>query len=70
MDTDTPFLEKTVDNLEKLHQTLQNTVDNNLHPGRQGGCSSIHVTLRNCAQVTSKEYKEEYLLYKLCASLK
>ena len=56
--------------LENCIKHCGNTVDNNFHIDRLGCCSNVHATLNSCAQVTFREDKEQYLLYKLYTSLK
>ena len=66
MNTDTLFLEQSVGKLENCTKHCRNTVDNNVQMGRLGGCSNDNGILKSCTQITSNEYKEQYLIYKLC----
>ena len=68
--TDPLFLEHAVDKLEKCTNTCGNTVDIDFCTYRILGCSKLLGTLNRVSKVTSNEYKEQYLHYKLCASLK
>ena len=67
--TDLLFLELDVDKLENYINTCGNTVDNDFHMGRIWDCSKLLGNLNRVPQATSNEYKEQYLHYKLCASL-